>query len=156
MPRTKNKKKVVDQNKPKRPLTAFMRYSATRRSVIRGENPQHSMIDISKIIGEEWRNLSDEDKRPFHDAAEKDHDVYKAKKKAYDASKPKRPRTAYAFYMKENRARVAAEHPDESPRDLMKYIALAWKECDENEKAKYTKMAVDDRARWTNDRANAL
>ena len=94
--------------------------------------------------------------RPFHDAAEKDHDVYKEKKKAYDDSKPKRPRTAYAFFMKENRSRVAAEHPDESPRDLMKYIAAAWKECDENEKAKYTQMAVDDRARWAKDRAGSL
>lgn len=156
MPKIKKSKKVIDQNKPKRPLTAFMRYSATRRSVIRSENPQHSMIDISKIIGEEWRNLSNDKKRPFHDAAEKDHDKYKIAKKAYDDSKPKRPRTAYAFYMKENRARVAADHPDESPRDLMKYIAEAWKSCDETEKAKYTKMAVDDKARWTKDRANSL
>lgn len=156
MPKTKSKKKVVDENKPKRPLTAFMRYSATRRSIIRKENPQHSMIDISKIIGEEWRNLGDDDKRPFHDAAEKDHEVYKVAKKAYDDSKPKRPRTAYAFYMKENRARIAEEHPNESPRDLMKYIAEAWKKCDENEKSKYTKMAADDRERWSKDRASSL
>ena len=156
MPKTKKQKKTIDINKPKRPLTAFMRYSATRRSVIRNENPQHSMIDISKIIGEEWRNLSDDDKRPFHDAAEKDHDIYKVKKKAYDDSKPKRPRTAYAFFMKENRARVADEHPNESPRDLMKYIAAAWKSCDVNEKQKYTQMATDDRARWAKDRAGSL
>lgn len=155
MPRVKSKKKV-DPNKPKRPLTAFMRYSASRRKIIRDENPQHSMIQISKIIGEEWRGLTDDGKRPYHDAAAVDHEKYKKLKEAYDASKPKRPRTAYAFYMKENRARIAADHPEVSPRDLMKYIAAAWKELDTDGKGKYTKMALDDRERWSRDRAASL
>ena len=30
------------------------------------------------------------------------------------------------------------------------------KECDENEKSKYTKMAADDRERWSKDRAGSL
>lgn len=155
MPKSKSKKKI-DPNKPKRPLTAFMRYSASRRSVIRNENNSLSMIDISKIIGEEWRALSDDKKRPYHDAAEVDHEKYKIAKSAYDASKPKRPRTAYAFYMKENRSRIAEAHPNESPRDLMKYIAEAWKNCDSAEKDKYVKMAQDDRDRWSRDRAASL
>ena len=67
-----------------------------------------------------------------------------------------RPRTAYAFYMKENRARIAADHPEVSPRDLMKFIAAAWKELDTDGKGKYTKMALDDRERWTRDRAASL
>jgi hypothetical protein len=155
MPKVKSKKKT-DPNKPKRPLTAFMRYSASRRSVIRKENSALSMIDISKIIGEEWRGLSDDAKRPFHDAAEVDHEKYKIAKSAYDASKPKRPRTAYAFYMKENRAKIAEEHPNESPRDLMKYIAESWKNCGASEKEKYTKMAEEDRDRWSRDRSASL
>ena len=155
MPRVKSKKKV-DPNKPKRPLTAFMRYSASRRSVIRTQNKELSMIQISKIIGEEWRGLTDDGKRPYHDAAAADHEKYKVAKEAYDASKPKRPRTAYAFYMKENRARIAAAHPEVSPRDLMKFIAAAWKELDATGKGKYTKMASDDRERWSRDRAASL
>jgi len=155
MPKVKSKKKH-DPNRPKRPLTAFMRYSASRRSVIRTENNDLSMIQISKIIGEEWRGLSDDGKRPFHDQAAADHEKYKTAKEAYDASKPKRPRTAYAFFMKENRANIAAKNPGTTPRDLMKYIAADWKKLSDNEKAKYSKMASDDRERWDRDRAASL
>ena len=85
-----------------------------------------------------------------------DHEKYKTAKEAYDASKPKRPRTAYAFFMKENRANIAAKNPGTTPRDLMKYIAADWKKLSDNEKAKYSKMASDDRERWDRDRAASL
>lgn len=149
MPKTK---KVKDPNKPKRPLTAFMRYSSSRRSKIRQKQPQSSMIEISKIIGEEWRSLAESDKRPFHDAAAKDHEEYKIAKAAYDESKPKRPRTAYALFMKTNRASIAAKNPDVSPRDLMKFIASEWKQLKPDEKSYYDKLAADDRERWEKDR----
>jgi len=114
------------------------------------------MIQISKIIGEEWRGLTDDGKRPYHDAAAVDHEKYKKLKDAYDASKPKRPRTAYAFYMKLNRARIAADHKEVSPRDLMKFIAAEWKQLDVDGKGQYTTMALEDRERWSRDRAASL
>lgn len=146
MPKTKKKEK--DPNKPKRPLTAFMRYSSTRRSKIRSDDPTKSMIEISKIIGEEWRNLSVVDKRPYHDSATKDHEEYRIAKEKYDASKPKRPRTAYALFMKTNRAEIAEKNPSVSPRELMKFIAARWKGLNATEKSKYDQMALEDRERW--------
>jgi len=151
MPKTKKEK---DPNRPKRPLTAFMRYSSTRRSKIRLEKPGMSMVEISKLIGEEWRNLCDNDKRPFHDAATKDHEEYKIAKAAYDKSKPKRPRTAYALFMKANRSSIAEEHPGVSPRDLMKHIAEKWKSLTSEEKSKYEKESQQDRIRWQKDRVS--
>lgn len=145
MPKTK---KAKDPNRPKRPLTAFMRYSSKRRAKIRLDDPSKSMIQISKIIGEEWRNLSANDKRPFHDAATKDHEVYRIAKEKYDASKPKRPRTSYALFMKTNRAYIAKKNPNVSPRELMKFIAAEWKALNSVEKEKYEKMAIEDRERW--------
>ena len=140
-------KKIKDPNRPKRPLTAFMRYSSQRRSKIRVEDPTASMIQISKIIGDEWRNLNSTDKQPFHDAAAKDQEVYKLAKEAYDKTKPKRPRTAYALFMKTNRSMIAEKHPNVSPRDLMKYIATEWKSLTVDEKQKYVDMAKEDRKR---------
>lgn len=153
MPKNK-KNKVKDPNRPKRPLTAFMRYSSKRRSNIRLKDPSASMIQISKIIGEEWRNLSVTEKRPFHDAATRDHEVYRIAKEKYDASKPKRPRTSYALFMKTNRAAIAKKNPTVSPRDLMKFIAAEWKALNSNEKSKYEKMATEDRERWEKDRVS--
>ena len=101
-------------------------------------------------------HLSDNDKRPYHDAAAADHVKYKTLKEAYDASKPKRPRTAYAFYMKENRNVISKSHPDCNPRDLMKFIAAEWRKLTPEGKGKYTKMAIEDRERWQRDRAASL
>lgn len=148
MPKSKKQK---DPNRPKRPMTAFMCYSQERRPGIRVEQPSISMIEISKIIGGEWREMSDADKRPYHDTAGVAHEAYRIKKEAYDKSKPKRPRTAYAFFMKDNRACIAKKHPDTSPRDLMKYIAESWRGIDTTERDKYSNMALRDRERWAKD-----
>ena len=124
----------------------------SRKAVLISEMVKDYMAEEDKIINEMGSD-------PLLKLKSRELDI-KAKadeaKKAYDDSKPKRPRTAYAFYMKENRARIAKHHPNESPRDLMKYIAASWKECDDSEKSKYTKMAADDRERWSKDRAGSL
>ena len=131
---------------PKRPWTAFMRYSNERRPQIRENDRTMSMVDISKQIGQEWRTMSDSKKRPFHDAAQKAQQNYKRQKVEYEKSKPKRPRTAYALFMKHNRASIALKHPEVSPRDLMKYIAKEWKAL--KDKSKYKEMAKSDKERW--------
>ena len=145
-------KKAKDPNRPKRPLTAFMRYSSFRRPLIKEQHKDKSMIEISKIIGQEWKLLPENKKRPFHDEAAKDHETYRLAKEAYDKSKPKRPRTAYALFMKAIRSNVARENPGVGPRELMKHIAEKWKSLDLESKQKYSDMAKQDRKRWEKDR----
>ena len=149
-------KKQKDPNRPKRPLTAFMCYSGKRRSEIRVAQPTMSMIEISKVIGDEWRNLSDSAKRPFHEKAGVAHEAYRIEKEKYDQSKPKRPRTAYASFMKDNRSKVAAKHKDTPPRELMKFIAEEWKAISDTEKGKYAKQALEDRERWLRDKSRPV
>ena len=36
------------------------------------ENPTHKVTDLSKLIGAEWKQLSEEDKQPFVDLHEKE------------------------------------------------------------------------------------
>lgn len=149
MPKTKKQK---DPNRPKRPLTAFMCYSGARRGQIRTEQPELSMIEISKMIGDEWKNLSLEKKQPYHDKAGVAHEAYRIAKEKYEKTKLKRPRTAYALFMKDNRSVVASEHPDVPPKDLMKFIAEKWKDIDATAKNKYISMAKQDRERWMRDK----
>jgi hypothetical protein len=113
------------------------------------------MIDISKVIGNEWHKLSDNDKRPYHDTAGIAYEAYRMAKEAYEKSKPKRPRTAYAFFMKVNRNEIASQHPGVSPKDLMQYIAAAWKSLDVETRGKYNTMASEDRERWNRDSASS-
>ncbi len=149
MPKTKSSKKKKDPLRPKRPLTAFMRFSTFKRAELKVKHKDLSMTELSKLIGEAWRNASDEEKRPHQEQAAEDHEAYRLEMEKYNASKPKRPRTAYAFYMKLNRASIAQKYPDKNPRELMQYVAAAWKACGQQEKNKYVKMATEDRQRWS-------
>lgn len=153
MPKSKKQK---DPNRPKRPLTAFMYYSGARRGKIRAERPEMSMIEISKVVGDEWKNLSTESKQTYHDQAGVAHEAYRIEKEKYEKTKLKRPRSAYALFMKENRSAVADEHPNVPPKDLMKFIAEKWKEIDTTAKNKYITMAKQDRERWLRDKSTQV
>jgi len=63
-------KKVKDPNAPKRPVNAYMRYAATRRTDIQKESPELIQKEILSKIGEEWRALSEEEKEPFRKEAQ--------------------------------------------------------------------------------------
>jgi len=72
-------KKVRDPSKPKRAMNAYMRYAQERRAAIRADQPELSMAEISKLIGDEWASLSDEEKKPYVEA-------YEAEKAERDAA----------------------------------------------------------------------
>ena len=63
---------------PKRPMSAFLKYSKTRRREVKEDNPDMSNTDISRLLGEMWRNASPEECRPYREQEEKERAVYKA------------------------------------------------------------------------------
>ncbi|GJQ66935.1 hypothetical protein Trydic_g7951 [Trypoxylus dichotomus] len=68
----------------KRPMNAFMVWSRIRRKHISKDYPRLHNSEISKVLGVEWKMLSEYDKRPFIDEAKRlrsqhmlDHPGYK-------------------------------------------------------------------------------
>lgn len=68
----RKRKKIKDANAPKHPLTGYVRYMNEFREERRLKNPTLSAVEITKMLAEEWSNLSDEVKKPFLEAAEVD------------------------------------------------------------------------------------
>ena len=62
--------------------------------------------------------------------------------------KLKRPRSSYAFFMRDVRQSVAEKYPEKSPRELMTDVAVAWRATDESVKKKYVEMAEVDKQRY--------
>ncbi|GAB1609898.1 hypothetical protein Ahia01_001275700 [Argonauta hians] len=58
----KKKKKNVDPNRPKRPLSAYFLWLNENREKIKTDNPGISITDLSKKAGDLWRNLTDKSK----------------------------------------------------------------------------------------------
>ncbi|KAI8982413.1 high mobility group box domain-containing protein [Mycotypha africana] len=80
-PEDKKKRRAKkDPNAPKRGLSAYMFFSQEKRAEVKAENPEASFGQIGKILGEKWKAMSDEEKKPYNDKAEADKKRYEAEK----------------------------------------------------------------------------
>ena len=46
-------------------MSAFLKYSLSRRKAVKADNPDMNNTDISRLLGEMWRNAHEEEKRPY-------------------------------------------------------------------------------------------
>jgi hypothetical protein len=68
-------KTAVESPKKKRPrkaghTTAWLEYSKAERAVLKEENPEMTFAQLGKIVGENWKELSDEEKDGWKGQAE--------------------------------------------------------------------------------------
>lgn len=82
-PKPKKARKAKDKNAPKKALSAFMFFCNSERSKIRAEQPSLSITEVSKILGERWKELSSDDKKPFEEQAKEDKERYSEEMKNY-------------------------------------------------------------------------
>merc|ERR1711964_20897 len=64
-------KKPKDKNAPKRPTTAFFIFANEIRPEIREENPEASIGEIGKKLGQLWGDLSESQKESYKAINEK-------------------------------------------------------------------------------------
>ena len=46
-------------------MSAFLKYSLSRRKGVKADNPDMNNTDISRLLGEMWRNARKDEKRPY-------------------------------------------------------------------------------------------
>ena len=59
---TKSKKVKEQKEGPKRPLTPYFIYASENRGLIKEKNPEMKVTDISKVLGQQWKELTTEQK----------------------------------------------------------------------------------------------
>jgi hypothetical protein len=68
---------------PKRPPSAFLKFSKKRRSEMKSSNPDLSNTDVSMLLGEEWRNATAKEKEPYVGQEERERAIYNEKIKTF-------------------------------------------------------------------------
>ncbi|OSD03719.1 hypothetical protein PYCCODRAFT_1365370 [Trametes coccinea BRFM310] len=79
--KTRGKK---DPKAPKRALSAYMFFSQDWRERIKAENPDAGFGEIGKLLGAKWKELDDEEKKPYIDQAAADKARAEQEKSEYD------------------------------------------------------------------------
>lgn len=82
---TKKPKKEKDPLKPKQPMSAFFLYSNERRANLLEAG--NNLLEASKIIGEEWKNMTEEQKTPYEEIAKENKGKYQQEMELYKQKK---------------------------------------------------------------------
>ena len=78
-----SKKKKKDPNAPKKPKSSFMYFSNAKRAEVKAANPEASFGDIGKLLGNEWKQLSNDAKTEYEKLAEADKVRYQKEMENY-------------------------------------------------------------------------
>jgi len=72
------KRAKKDPDAPKRPMSAFLYYSQQKRSLIKQQNPGLKNTEISRVLGQMWKNAAPEERTPHIDHEKAEREKYKA------------------------------------------------------------------------------
>lgn len=68
----KTKTNDKDDNKIKRPKSAWIYYSTENRKKLQEENPDKKMTEITTMLGKLWKNIDKENKQIYEEKAKED------------------------------------------------------------------------------------
>jgi hypothetical protein len=66
-----------DPSAPKRPMSAFLYFSQGKRAEIKSLRPDIKNTEVSRVLGEMWRNLSDVERAPHIERERQEREIYK-------------------------------------------------------------------------------
>jgi len=175
------KKSDKDPNAPKRNKTAYIYFCSDKRAEAKSElGDDAKATEVTALLGKMWKELKEDDDRSeemekYTKMAADDKTRYENENKDYvsvfgenqtkkaskksdkDSNAPKRNKTAYIYFCSDKRADAKSELGDDAKAtEVTALLGKMWKELKEDEDRsdeleKYTKMAVDDKARYENE-----
>lgn len=154
-------KKKSDPNAPKRPNTSYIFFCNDQRERVKAKNPTLSATELMKKISEEWKVVSDKDKKKYEELAKKDKERYENQRKSYTpppetetkarkqkSDGPKRPLTAYMYFCQAERDNVKKAHPSMSGKEITTELGARWKALPDSQKSPYEAKQVADKERY--------
>ncbi|TNN22867.1 TOX high mobility group box family member 3 [Liparis tanakae] len=93
-PKTPKKKKKKDPNEPQKPVSAYALFFRDTQAAIKGQNPNATFGEVSKIVASMWDGLGEEQKQVYKSKTEAAKKEYLKALAAYRASLVSKVRNA--------------------------------------------------------------
>ncbi|GMH32761.1 hypothetical protein BSKO_00595 [Bryopsis sp. KO-2023] len=147
--KSKGKAKKVPgvERKTKSPPSAYICFiKSDRWNQVKEEHPGIKPSEMMKIMGTEWRNLSEEEKRPFVEMAKEGKErlgseVKAEKPKTKDSVEGAKKKVGpFIVFCAVHRAPVKADNPDMKFGDIAKRLGQMWRDLDDSERAVYRRI----------------
>ena len=84
-PGGRKKKAKKDPNAPKRNMSAYFLYSMYARPQVKKDSPEASFGEIARLISEQFKKLSDKERKKWDKKAAEDKERYQKEMAAYNA-----------------------------------------------------------------------
>lgn len=82
--RVPNKRAKKNPDAPKRAMSGFLFFSQIRRPQLKSEYPELKNTDISKLLGQQWKEMDEETKSPYVTKENSDRNRYREEMKAWN------------------------------------------------------------------------
>lgn len=151
--KTDKRRKKIKKKKlgPKRPSSAYFLYFIAIRQELIEAHPVAKVPEVAKIASIKWKNMSEEERKPYNDQFKMHWDHYLAARDAYKKSlPPKRPSGPFIRFTQDMRPKLTAENPDKNLIEVTKVIGQKWKELTDEERSVYTTAYKRDLRIWEN------
>jgi len=152
-------KSKTEENKPKKPLNAYLIFCKENQKTIREQNSDLGAKDVMRKMGEIWKSLDTDEKKKYSDRATSDKERYNKEmegfkpepnneieeKKDTKIEKPKKAPTAYNNFCKQKTQELKQLHPDRKSSENLKEASRMWKDLSDEEKEKYKNMGDEEK-----------
>lgn len=116
------------QHDYKRNRSAYIFFFKHKRLDILKENPQFTSKEIMKIIGFEWKNMSDKEKEIYEKEAQEDKNRYENTKKKKTNTSNKNNLKSYILFCKTHRPQIKSKFPNEKAKEITSKVSKLWNE----------------------------
>lgn len=114
--------------------------SESVRNEIKEKYENMPVSKTMKIIGEMWKNLSEEEKQKYVDMATEDRKNFPNSEKS---EREEKSANGYQMYASEHRESIRAKNPTVGGREITKLISIEWKKLDDDAKSVYLNKATE-------------
>jgi hypothetical protein len=126
------KPREILQDQPQRNISAYLFFCEDKRKEILDKNPGIKPNKVMILFGEHWKQLSEEEKRPYIERALKDklrYSEYLESSKVHNKKQVKP--SAYNLFCSEERKILKESNPDLNAFEIRNELGRRWKEAKE-------------------------